>query len=415
MLALCDGRRSEADIAALLPEPFVQTADDAARYVSAVLKEHRLYLSESGAPAFAPRYAPAELLYLPKARTATGRSLSPVRAALSLTYRCNFRCVYCYNDSGPSRRACLGTAEWLEAVRQLSEETDCQTVLLTGGEPMIHPGFFDILAAGRRAGMIVDFTTNGSLVDDEAVRRFADLGVRYVRVSLDSPYAEKRHQLTRTTDTFGKVTRAIESMAKAGVAVGVKGLLYDGNYKDALALTRFAESLGASEVMLDAYTGTNVGRGRGEMALSPAHIAAVEADKRRVTGKLSFTTRYSPRPWRCESEMPLCEAWQDSVSINPTGVFPFCETLADDPFFVLGRFPAERVMEVWRSPKIDEIRHPKRSQCESACAQCALFARCRTGCYRNKTAAEQRPYARDPYCRVEAPKEGGIPMSEDKL
>ncbi|MDO5574209.1 MAG: radical SAM protein [bacterium] len=281
VLALCDGSRDVTAIAGLLPETLAKEMSvTIEQYVRNVLERNKNCLNNCEIPiSGSNRYNPADFLFIPKRQSDTGRYRSPINATLLLTYRCNFHCVYCYNNSGPAQSEQLGTSDWLEVIRQLSEETDCQSIYLSGGEPLIHPGFFEILAAGRRAGMMMDFTTNGSLIDDEAVQRLVDLGIGYVRVSLDSPYAKMHHQLTQTKDTFEKVTHAIEAMAKAGITLGTKGILYDGNYKDAEELTRFAHSLGATDVMLDAYDCSNIGRGKSDITMSEEHYAVVEKHK----------------------------------------------------------------------------------------------------------------------------------------
>lgn len=162
----------------------------------------------------------------------------------------------------------------------------------------------------------------------------------------------------------------------------------------------FAESLGASEVMLDAYDCTNIGRGRRAMALSPENYAAVPEEQKHIRGKAVFTVRNSGKLWHSEDDIPVCDAWRSDLSILPSSVYPFCETLADDPFFVLGTFPKDSVMDAWRSPRIDEIHHPEKAKCDKVCAECRLFSRCRTGCFKNKVTAGLSYYSRDPNCRI---------------
>ena len=78
---------------------------------------------------------------------------------LELTYRCNLDCFYCYNDRNKQ-----GTPLSLDQYRVLLEDlARMQTLylMLTGGEPMIHPHFFEIGSIAKELGFVVRVRTNG--------------------------------------------------------------------------------------------------------------------------------------------------------------------------------------------------------------------------------------------------------------
>jgi hypothetical protein len=87
----------------------------------------------------------------------SGRLLHDV--TLELTYQCNLDCFFCYND-----RAKTGRPLSLEQYRTLLEDlARMQTLflMLTGGEPMIHPHFFEIGRMTKELGFVVRVRTNG--------------------------------------------------------------------------------------------------------------------------------------------------------------------------------------------------------------------------------------------------------------
>ena len=74
----------------------------------------------------------------------------PLGAYCELTYRCNWRCVFCYNPRHHDRRN-LDTAEWVDVLDEV-HALGVLIVTLTGGEPMAHPGFLEIARGGPRPG-----------------------------------------------------------------------------------------------------------------------------------------------------------------------------------------------------------------------------------------------------------------------
>jgi sulfatase maturation enzyme AslB (radical SAM superfamily) len=66
-------------------------------------------------------------------------------------------------------------------------------VLLSGGEPLIHPRFFDLARYARGQGVRLTLSTNGTLIDRDAARRLKDTGFAYVGISLDGIGATHDH------------------------------------------------------------------------------------------------------------------------------------------------------------------------------------------------------------------------------
>jgi len=115
-----------------------------------------------------------------------GRRIDYLR--VSVTDRCNFRCVYCMPEEGfPA----LPKAEYLtteETIRlvQVAASLGMRKIRLTGGEPLLHKGLADIARAARDAGAEdISLTTNGHLLADQA-ETLAAAGVTRVNVSLDT-------------------------------------------------------------------------------------------------------------------------------------------------------------------------------------------------------------------------------------
>jgi MoaA/NifB/PqqE/SkfB family radical SAM enzyme len=104
-------------------------------------------------------------------------------AQIEPTTRCNFTCGFC---AGRSMRQ--GDLGWDTFERFLAVNPDLKYVELQGeGEPLMHPRFFDMVAACRARGIRVSLITNGSMFTREKVDRLIEEAVGSVHISLESP------------------------------------------------------------------------------------------------------------------------------------------------------------------------------------------------------------------------------------
>ncbi len=147
-----------------------------------------------------------------------GRSITYLR--ISLTDRCNLRCVYCMPKEGlqwQPRAEQLSVDEILRVVETASR-WGVKRVRLTGGEPLVHPHIVEI--AHRIADIPsieeVSLTTNAMLLERLA-QPLADSGLKRVNISLDTLDREKFIRITRGGD-IDRVWRGIAAAERAHLA-----------------------------------------------------------------------------------------------------------------------------------------------------------------------------------------------------
>ncbi len=147
-----------------------------------------------------------------------GRSITYLR--ISLTDRCNLRCVYCMPKEGLQwqARADQLLVEEIARVVKTAVQGGVKRVRLTGGEPLVHPQVVEIV---RRIASIqnieeVSLTTNAMLLERLA-QPLADAGLTRVNISLDSLDADKFRRITRGGD-LNRVWRGIAAAERAQLA-----------------------------------------------------------------------------------------------------------------------------------------------------------------------------------------------------
>ena len=200
-----------------------------------------------------------------------GRTIDYLR--ISLTDRCNFRCVYCMPEEGVCAMSHdeILRIEEIERLVAVAAGIGIRSVRLTGGEPLVRKGVVDLVdtITGIEGIENVSMTTNGVLLP----RMIDDLkaaGLSRVNISLDTLDADQFHEITRTgrlEDTLAGIDAALG----AGLnpvkvnAVAVRSLNQDFLEFAKLSIdrplhVRFIEYMPVGDTSVDAGTGWGKGR-----------------------------------------------------------------------------------------------------------------------------------------------------------
>jgi len=143
---------------------------------------------------------------------AYNRPISYLR--VSVTDRCNLRCIYCMPPQGVPKRshAEILRYEEIETMVRAAAELGINKVRLTGGEPLVRPGIVDLVRMLARVEGIDDLamTTNATLLNDYA-KKLAQAGLQRVNISLDTLRPERFERITRC----GRLEDALAGMEAA--------------------------------------------------------------------------------------------------------------------------------------------------------------------------------------------------------
>jgi radical SAM protein with 4Fe4S-binding SPASM domain len=126
-----------------------------------------------------------------------GRALNPLSVVLLLTYRCNLRCKMCfyYNEAEKSNTQSLihkrkNEELTLEQIKKMIDDIakmNVKVLTLHGGEPLIYPDVFVISKYAAEKGLLVNFITNGILLNDKIIDEIIDARINSITISLDGP------------------------------------------------------------------------------------------------------------------------------------------------------------------------------------------------------------------------------------
>jgi len=138
----------------------------------------------------------------------------------NITRRCNLHCAQCYAEARDYEFEGELTTEEVKHVLTDLAAFGVPLVIWSGGEPLMRPDLFDLIAYARSLGLPSALSTNGTLLTAEAARKLRDLELLYVGVSIDGIGAA--HDKNRGKRlAFKHALEGIRYVRDAGVRVGI--------------------------------------------------------------------------------------------------------------------------------------------------------------------------------------------------
>lgn len=341
--------------------------------------------------------------------TALKQCLSaPVSVDVSITGSCNLQCKYCYAEAGTTVTTHL-PRDLLGALFGEFEQLGVHFVRIAGGEPLLHPEFFEIIEDLENIPINYSIATNGTLVSPAVANRLRRLNAQWVVVSLDGPTARINKQ---TRGGFKAVLNGITHLVHAGIPTSASIVLTASNAEHVADTVRLVRSLGVYKVAI--LIVCPVGRGNllsRALELSPTHYQmAVDAALRLISEDPSLELRIvapheSAVPW--ELLIPLsrrsnmtqsletlgfqpetlsepkrlgCNAGRTTCSISSDGNVYGCEQFMSFPDAAAGNIFRSSFGQIWRNSLIfRDLRSIKYQDLRGECASCEIGG-CGGGC-----------------------------------
>lgn len=230
----------------------------------------------------------------------------------NVTYACNSRCKFCAANHPilTDDNSQITLAQFKEVLSQ-NQVGSGDRVIINGGEPTVHPDFFEFLDAVQECNAKIDLFTNGKkLADEQFTRKVMEHGNMHIRIPLFGGTAEAHDFLTGQKGNFNAVTGGIDNvygLLREGITLEIKMLLSTATVK---------ENEKIYEIVRTRWTGPAV-----RMSLNPLLISDMV-----VMNKELFLDNYENL--LRQSEPLLKKAEFDHVHIN-TSLIPPC-AFSDD-------------------------------------------------------------------------------------
>ncbi len=281
---------------------------------------------------------------------------------LQVTWRCNLACAHCY--LGPARGVDLPVPAIAAVLREF-EALNGLRLLISGGEPLLHPHWPQINALLAALPVRRVLLSNGLLLDQE---RLAELHCDEVQISLDGLQAG--HEALRGPGSFARAVEAARRVRAAGLDLSLATMVHAANLEEFDGLAELVSELGAREWGIDAPCPAGRLGANPALAVSPAQAAGCMAH---AFGGAYHGSGQGPQGQAMACGLHLCTVAAD-------GRVAQCGFYLDD---ALGRLE-EGLWTCWQR------RTPRELAAVAGCRSCPAAADCGGGC-RFRAPAPDRP------------------------
>ncbi|MDR2300787.1 MAG: radical SAM protein [Deltaproteobacteria bacterium] len=172
---------------------------------------------------------------------------APRLVAWETTRACNLVCRHCRAQAqvGPAPGE-LDTQESLDLLDKLSTFSPKPMIILSGGEPLTRPDIFILAARGTALGMRMLLSTNGTLLNDDSIKKIKETGIARLSLSIDSPNAPAHDDFRGIVGSFDATVKSAALLKAQGVPFQINSTITPSNIDQTMDISALAKELGAA-------------------------------------------------------------------------------------------------------------------------------------------------------------------------
>jgi SynChlorMet cassette radical SAM/SPASM protein ScmF len=353
------------------------------------------------------RFTTGEKKHLPSTLTGSGtipldlpEGVPPLQTFyIYLSDDCNLKCQHCWITpkffNGVQSREQVIEVELLQKAVKEARPLGLKSAKLTGGEPMLHPQFLEIVDMLTSEGLNLNMETNGTLLTAETACYLKEkTNMDFISVSIDGADAETHDRFRGVPGAFENALRGLNFLVDAGYTnTQVIMSIHHNNIGKVEDVVKLAKKRGAGSVKLTSVM--NIGRGevmhkRGEALDMDDHLQLAHDVRENLRKRFNIPIVFNIPPaltplqelWRTRGRTGSCNV-RNILGILGRGEIALCGIGRSIPELVYGYLGEESIREIWLThPRIIELRRALDdiNSYPSICGQCVHAKTCRTGC-----------------------------------
>jgi radical SAM protein with 4Fe4S-binding SPASM domain len=296
-------------------------------------------------------------------------------AFIELTYRCNQRCVHCFNPGAahtpneqPDRNTNELTTKKVLGVLADLADLGVYTLTFSGGEVSLRDDLFDILQEAKRLGFSFNLFTNGQ-VPESLVEKICSLWPRTLGVSLYSANPETHDATTGINGSFSRAVKTLRTASAAGIRTTVKCPLMRHTVAGYKLLLDLCDQLNAlPQFDLHISAGMDGNRSGTIHQITDEKTLALVMRDPRIAMYVGLDVPNAGRGHKAVDGR-ACGAGMYSLSIAPDGTVYPCNSLP----LPVGNIHSSSIREIWEhSPALRSWNSVVLSDFD----ECGMYARC---------------------------------------
>lgn len=343
-----------------------------------------------------------------------------------LSGSCNLACRHCW--VAPSFHPDGSNGDYLSVDHLRSAihgalPLGLRSLKLTGGEPLLHPQFREVVQLATDNTLAITIETNGTLVDERMAQFLKEKAPKAsMSVSVDGADAKTHEALRGVKGCFDLALAGIRNLVAVEIHPQLICTLHRGNLDQIEQIARLAEELGCSSLKLNLVQ--LVGRGERFQETNRLTVREVIELDRRVEQDILPTIKIpivSAVPVAFQSLGRLlnhragsCCGVNKMLGLLPGGKLALCGIGLTVPDLIYGDVETSTVREIWcHHPRLEQLRNQIPGELEGVCGECILRTTCWGHCIAQNYHFSGRLKASYWFC-AEAEREGLFPVSRKR-
>lgn len=298
-------------------------------------------------------------------------------ASIEICRDCNLRCKHCYEGDVVEEKSYMPYESVKKIIRGLSE-LSVFSVVITGGEPLLHPDIINIIEELNKNKIRAIVFTNGQLITEELLKKIQSANV-LLRFSLDGSEATV-HDKIRGKGTYDNIINNVQLCNKFNIDIGFSCSVNNDNFDDYFKYIELAESLGASEIEASEVLMLGNAINNTFLELNEDKLEQLRVNSMIAAAK-SKAYRKGMGMYNRETESEYCcSAGTSNLFIDVAGnVYP-CNLFSGYKEYVAGNAITDELLDIWRySPVFKQLRTINKTMFEG-CSECEAINNCNGGC-----------------------------------
>jgi len=311
---------------------------------------------------------------------------APYKADVALTYGCNNACPHCYNEPGRFDMPSLALTDWYRVLDKLAG-IGVPHIILTGGEPTLHPDLPAIIRYADSLGLIVGMNTNGRMLSHApTMAALVEAGLNHVQITLETYQADVHDAMVGARGAFAQTVRGIENALASDIHTITNSTLTRQNYRDAVAIVEFLHGLGLRTFAMNGMIYAGGGLATPDAIPAEEMAATLVAVRERAEALDMRFLWYTVTDYCRLSPLELglapkrCNAAEYSICIEPNGDVLPCQSY----YMAAGNLLTDPWEHIWNSPLFLSFRNreedPLAAGLPEACWDCPDLEMCGGGC-----------------------------------
>jgi radical SAM protein with 4Fe4S-binding SPASM domain len=320
----------------------------------------------------------------------------PFIMQLGITSECNLQCAHCYDDTEEHNHMRVEDCKKVidTFLKYCSTFKKMPVIWLTGGEPLLHPHFWDILdyieekTSSRCYAAIL---TNGMAMTEDVVHHLESYSMRMdCQISFDgaTPHI---HDAVRGKGTFHRALKALQYLSKSKIVTHMHYVVHQNNYEDAFTITDLGRTMGADVLTVTRLVPWGRGKTLQELMLTPQQVLTLYTKLSHDCDMLSgdqTSNLYIARD-RCDWPVIFGPSHPDALTKNghrcSAGLSHICVTEEGTVYpcrrmpIPVGNILTEDLVTIWRHPVLWKLRQ-KHGRVKGKCRNCYFSQKAPTIC-----------------------------------